>query len=59
MKSEQFRDAIEKQNGGISFSIYSRNLNITIWKDSVLVYFVDNDFWGTDEQYIVPKINKK
>ena len=59
MKSKPFRDAMEKQNSGYSFSIYSQFLNITVWKDSGLVYFVDNDFDGDDEKYIAAKVNDK
>ena len=50
---------MEAQKIGFSFSVYSQYLNLTCWKDRGLVWFADNDFGGTTEEFIAAKLNDK
>ena len=59
IRSKEFQKAMENQTRGTSFSIYSRFLNITVWKDGGLVFMVNNDFPGNDDRLIAAKVNDK
>ena len=59
IRSKDFQSAMEAQTRGTSFSIYSRYVNITVWKDGGLVFMANNDFAGGDERFIAAKVNDK
>ena len=59
MKAKEFGEALEAQQMGFSFSIYSQYCNLTTWVDGGVVYFADNDYKGDTEQYIAAKVHDK
>ena len=59
LKSKAFKESLERQTRGPSFSIYSRYMNVTVWNDNGLVFLVNNDFSGKKEKLIAAKVNDK
>ena len=57
------KQAVQRRNvkteNGFSFSVYSQYLNLTCWVDRGLVWFADNDFDGSTEEFIAAKLNDK
>ena len=50
---------MDKQKRGYSFSCYYQFCNVTVWKDSGVVFIVDDAFIGGKEQYIAGKVHNK
>ena len=59
LKTKVFRKAMEAQICGTFIQIFSEYLNITVWKDSGVVFMADNDVKAGEAEDIRAKVYDK
>ena len=59
LKTKAFRQAMEAQTRGTFIQLHSECLNITVWRDSGVVFIADNNVKAGGAQNICAKVHDK
>ena len=59
LKTKAFRQAMEAQTRGTFIQLHSECLNITVWRDSGVVFIADNNVKAGGAQIICAKVHDK